>query len=103
MIETFNQIKEEGNIPLQVVVDGISYIELEKDNIGTKEKILGEFNIEAENAIYRSNGILNRYVIADNNLNIIKQRVSGYDVKLDSIYDIDKYNKDFKGEIDDEN
>ena len=103
MIETFNQIKEEGNIPLQVVVDGISYIELEKDNIGTKEKILGEFNIEAENAIYRSNGILNRYVIADNDLNIIKQRVSGYDVKLDSIYDIDKYNKDFKGEIDDEN
>ena len=94
IIDTFNQIIEAGNIPLQVIVDGIIYIQQFKDSIGIVGKKLGEFNIEAEGAVYRSNGKLNRYVVADKEGKIIKAVVSGYEgaaEKIKALEDIDIY------------
>ena len=100
IIDTFNQIREQGNIVLQVIVDGIIYLPLEKDNIGIDKKVLGEFKIEYEDVIYRSNGILNRYVISDGE-KLLKVVLSGYEHGIDLIKkleDIDLYNKELEEE-----
>lgn len=100
IIDTFNQIREEGNIVLQVIVDGIIYLPLEKDNVGIRNKVLGEFKIEYEDVIYRSNGLLNRYVISDGD-KLLKVVLSGYEHGIDLIKkmdDIDLYNKELEEE-----
>lgn len=100
IIDTFKQIREQGNIVLQVIVDGIIYLPLEKDNLGIKEKVLGEFKIEYEDVIYRSNGLLNRYVISDGE-KLLKVVLSGYEHGVDlirKIEDIDLYNKELEEE-----
>ena len=100
IIDTFNQIREQGNIVLQVIVDGIIYLPLEQDNIGIDKKVLGEFKIEYEDVIYRSNGVLNRYVISDGE-KLLKVVLSGYEHGIDLIKkleDIDLYNKELEEE-----
>lgn len=93
IIEEFKAIQEEGNLPLQVVVDSIIYLQLNKDNRGIKEKKLGTFNIEYEDCTYRCNGNINRYALEKDGI-IVKAVVSGYKDAAKAVrklIDIDKY------------
>ena len=95
MIETYKKVTMDGNLVLQMIVDSIIYQQSNKDNIGIPTKKMGEFHIECENAIYRSNGNINQYVIADENGNIIKTRCSGVkNPEIEKLEDIDKYVKE---------
>ena len=61
---------------------------------------MGEFKIEYEDVTYRSNGVLNRYVISDGE-KLLKVVLSGYEHGIDLIKkleDIDLYNKELEEE-----
>ena len=93
IIDEFKAIQEDGNLPLQVVVDSIIYLQLNKDNRGIKEKKLGTFNIEYEDCTYRCNGNINRYALEKNG-ELVKVVVSGYKDAAKAVrklIDIDKY------------
>lgn len=97
IIETYKQILDNGNLPLQIIVDSVIYIEGNADNLGIKDKKLGEFKIEYSNVNYRSNGLLNRYVLFDKNDNLLKITLSGYENGIEKIKrpeDIDEYVKE---------
>ena len=92
MINTYRRVTLKGNLILQIIVDSIIYVQTVKDNLGQTDKQIGTFHIECENAVYRSNGKLNQYVIADNNGEIIKVRCAGVEnPDIETLEDIDKY------------
>lgn len=94
MIEAYKKVSTDGNLVLQMIVDSIIYQQYNKDNMGIPTKKMGEFHIECENAIYRSNGNINQYVIADANGKINKVRCSGVkNPEIERLEDIDKYVK----------
>ena len=92
MINAYRRVTLKGNLVLQIIVDSIIYTQDVKDNLGQYDKQMGTFHIECENAVYRSNGKINQYVIADNNGELIKIRCAGVEnTDIETLEDIDKY------------
>lgn len=92
MINAYRRVTLKGNLVLQIIVDSIIYVQTVKDNLGQYDKQMGTFHIECENAVYRSNGKINQYVIADNNGELIKVRCAGVEnPDIETLDDIDKY------------
>lgn len=92
-INTMNEIRKNGGIVLQSIVDSIIYIDYCHKEFGINEKILGEYHLDYKRKDFRMANVLNRYVVSDNN-ELIKIRLSGnFDsTEIKNIEDIDNYN-----------
>ena len=92
-IKMFDHIVAQGGVVLQQIVDSLIYIG--KENYGLDQKIMGEYYNEfgSEKIYYRSPGVINRYVIFNDDSKILKAVVSGYeDPVIERPEDIDNYN-----------
>lgn len=88
------KLESNGYVLLQGIVDSLIYVG--EENYGTEQKVLGEYYNEFHGTVkYRGAGI-NRYVIYNDNREILKCVVSGVDEELQDVKvpeDIDKYKK----------
>lgn len=93
MLEAYKELTNRGDLILQMIVDSIIYKSVSGVEFGQKQKEMGKFHIEVTKGIYRSNGNINQYAIANENGEIIKFRCSGVkDPIIETLEDIDKYN-----------
>lgn len=94
------KIEDEGGVILSLIVDSIIY--RFHDQIGIPKKVLGEYYAEFSDVNFRTTNAINKYVLYDDDGNILKCVISGVEnpIPINKPEDIDYYNK--KEDEDDE-
>lgn len=79
IMEKAEQIMEAGGVVLQIVVDGIDWINCPASKVAVPEnrKELGAFVIEYDGATFQSTGKINNYTVTDAAGNLVKEAHSG--------------------------